>query len=218
MTEEITEPTEEFITKPSEKKYYDHISVAKRTSQVVYFVAQHDKTAMLDLLLKDNSTKQTIILTKSKKSADELYFHLKDVGFKALAIHGNHKPEVVIESAKAFNDGEINIIITTDMILQSLELKNIQTILNYDLPLEPMNYFKRQRLVDEVGETISLVSADEDKMLSTIELMMKIEVPEATLDGFEPTPFVQTYKPKKKKPRHKKAKAKKQNYRKDSTE
>jgi len=209
--------TEEMI-KPTEKKYYDHISVAKRTSQLAYFVAQHDKTAMLDLLIKDNSTKQTIILTKSKKSADELYFHLKDTGFKALAIHGNHKPEVVMQSAKLFNDAEINIIITTDMILQSLELKNIQTILNYDLPIEAMDYFKRLRLVDEVGESISLVSADEDRMLSTIELMMKMEMPEATLDGFKPTPFVQTYKPKKKKPRHKKTKVKKGNYNKDFTE
>ena len=209
--------TEETTT-PKEKKYYDHISVAKRTSQSAYFVAQHDKTAMLDLLLKTKDMKQTIILTKSKKSADELYFHLKDIGFKVLAIHGNHKPEMVIESAKAFNESEINILITTDMILQSLELKNIQTILNYDLPLEPMDYFKRLRLVDEIGESFSLVSADEDRMLSTIELMMKMEMPEATLDGFEATPFVQTYKPKKKKPRHKKTKVKKGHYSKDSTE
>jgi len=199
----------EITEKKVEKKYYDHISVAKRTSQLAYFVAQHDKTTILDLVLKEKDSKKTIIITKSKKSADELYFHLKDNNLKVRAIHGNHKPEIVEESAKIFDDGEINIIITTDMILQSLELKNIELIINYDLPLEPMDYFKRLRLVDEIGESISFVSADEDGMLSTIELLMKIEMPDAVLDGFEPTPFVETYKPKKKKPRHKKNKSKK---------
>ncbi len=199
----------EITEKKVEKKYYDHISVAKRTSQLAYFVAQHDKITILDLVLKEKDSKKTIIITKSKKSADELYFHLKDNNLKVRAIHGNHKPEIVEESAKIFDDGEINIIITTDMILQSLELKNIELIINYDLPLEPMDYFKRLRLVDEIGESISFVSADEDGMLSTIELLMKIEMPDAILDGFEPTPFVETYKPKKKKPRHKKNKSKK---------
>ena len=199
----------EITEKKVEKKYYDHISVAKRTSQLAYFVAKHDKTTILDLVLKEKDSKKTIIITKSKKSADELYFHLKDNNLKVRAIHGNHKPEIVEESAKIFDDGEINIIITTDMILQSLELKNIELIINYDLPLEPMDYFKRLRLVDEIGESISFVSADEDGMLSTIELLMKIEMPDAVLDGFEPTPFVEIYKPKKKKPRHKKNKSKK---------
>jgi len=202
MIQETTPPKEM-------KKYYDHISVAKRTSNKVYFVAQHDKNGMLDLVLKDMGTKQIIIIAKSKKVADELYFYLKESGHKVLAAHGNHKPEIVKERIETFNKTEINILITTDMILQANELENIGVILNYDLPFKPENYFKSMRLVDEIGECISFVSADEEKILALIELMLKMEVPEAIMDGFEPTPFSKTYKEKKKKPRHKKKSQKK---------
>lgn len=189
-----------------EKKYYDHISIAKRTAQAVYFVAQHDKTTMLELVLKKISDKQIVIITKSKKSADELYFHLKDIGLKAFSIHGNHKPEVVEKTALSFNNNELNILITTDMILQSLSLENIQVVINYDLPLDPANYFKSLKLVDEIGESILFVGPDDERGLTGIELMMKMEVEEQTMEEFTPTPFVQKNRNKKKKPRHKKTK------------
>jgi len=38
---------------PNEKIYYDQRSVALRTKQSLYFVQEHDKMAMLELLLND---------------------------------------------------------------------------------------------------------------------------------------------------------------------
>ncbi len=194
--------------KAVQKKYYDHISIAKRTKQSVYFVAQHDKTTMLEFVLKDEVNKQIIILTKSKKTADELYFHLKDMNLKVFAVHGNHKPDLVQTTAQSFNNGELNILITTDMILQALELKDIETIINYDLPFDPTNYFKSLKLIDETGLALSFVSPQEEKTLLTIESMMKMEIQEQTIKNFQPTSHIPKSPSKKKKPRHKKTKIK----------
>ncbi len=188
------------------KKYYDNISIAKRTKMGTFFVAQHDKQNMLELVLKNHLNKQIIILTKSKKSADELYFYLKDLGLNCFAIHGNHKKDVVEKTVKSFNDKELNILITTDMILQSVTVENIELIINYDLPIEADNYFKALKLVDEVGESILFVSPDDEKLLTNIEFLIKMEIEEMVMEGFTPTPFIPKNKTKKKKPRHKKIK------------
>jgi len=192
---------------PVTKKYYDHVSIAKRTKQVAYLVAQHDKTALFEQWLKNHTKKRSAVLVKSKRSADNMSKYLASKGIIATAIHGNHRVEQKEEAAKAFNGSKINIIITTDMILKSLNLAKIEVIVNYDLPQSPDEYFVRLKHVDEIGEAISLVSKDEKSALEMIELMMKQEMPKEKLKDFAPTPPPQSNKPaqnpkdKKKKPR-----------------
>lgn len=203
MSEDTNKPT---------KKYYDYISVGNRTKQVVYFVEQHDKTNLFELFFKDNSNKQMVVIAKSKRNADELGAFLKTKEINATVIHGNHRASQIAEAGKAFNAKEINVLITTDKILESLELHNIQMILNYDLPLEAQSYFRTLRLVDEIGESISFVNSDDEKMLDTIEFIMKYEIPREEIEAFEHTtlPSLAPTNEKKKKPRHKKSKTKKE--------
>ena len=195
--------------KPAEKKYYDYISIAKRTTQNVYFVAQHDKNGMFELVLNNSDKKQTVVLTKSKKNADELASYMKSKEIKALAIHGNHRAEQINDARLSFNVSETTILITTDMILKSMELTGIERIISYDLPLVPQDYFARLKLVDEIGESIAFVSADEEGTLEAIEFLMKCEMNELEFEGFSPTAAPKKEK-KKKKPRHPKKRVKRE--------
>lgn len=197
--------------KKKTKKYYDHISVASRTKQLVHYVLPHDKPSMLEQILKNISGKNIVIITKSKRSADELNSYLKSKEIAALAIHGNHRQEQQVEAAKAYNAGEIKILITTDMILKALELNTIEKIISYDLPVEPNDYYARLLYVDEKGESICMVSPEDEKLLLTIEFLMKAETQEEDVKGFVPSTedVPKPVKEKKKKPRHAKKKVKK---------
>ena len=202
--------SEEKIKKHSEKKYYDNVNVGKRTKQVVYLCEQQDKAAMFELYVKRSQIKQTAVVAKSKRRADELCSYLNSKNIKTTAIHGNHRKEQIDKVAEEFNTCKVNILITTDKILQSLELKNIETIINYDLPCEHEDYFSRLILVDEVGESISFVSPEEEGYLAVIEIRLKNEIDQAELEGFIPTQNIaHSTKERKKKPRHRKKKTKK---------
>ena len=198
MSEETTKPT---------KKYYDYISVGNRTKQVVYFVEQHDKPIHFELFLKENPTAKTVVIVKSKKTADKLGTFLKDKSINAIVVHGNHRASQIEEARKAFNAKDADLLITTSKIYETLELPEIKRIINYDLPLEPQEYFKTLGAVDEIGESISFVSADDEKMLDLIELMMKYETPKEEIGAFTHTPLPRVER-KRKKPRHKKKKQK----------
>ncbi|MDQ7067944.1 MAG: DEAD/DEAH box helicase [Sulfurimonas sp.] len=195
--------SEEKTTTP--KKYYDYISVGNRTQQIAYFVQQHDKTKMLVELLKPLMQKQILLIVKSKKSADMLQATLKEKEFNTLSIHGNHRTTQIEDAQNIFNTKGLQILITTDKIYETMELKDVEVLINYDLPFEAPDYFNRLRSVDEVGESISLIDPEDESQLATIELMMKCEVKEQELEGFKHTNRTQTnIKDKTKKPRHKK--------------
>ena len=196
MSEEETKPV---------KKYYDYISVGNRTKQTVYFVEQHDKPVHFELFLKDFPASKTVVFTKSKKTADELGAFLKSKEINATVIHGNHRVSQIEDAAKAFNENEINLLITTNKIYETMELAEVKTVVNYDLPQEPEHYFKSLRAVDEVGKSISFVNIEDEKMMETIEFMMKYDIPQEEIEAFTHTQLPKTQKrDKTKKPRHRK--------------
>ena len=199
MSEESVKP---------KKKYYDCISVGNRTKQVVYFVEQHDKPVHFEIFLKEYPDTQAVVIVKSKKTADELGNYLKSKTIDAIVIHGNHRASQQLDAQDAFNTKKAKFLITTSKIYETLELLELKTIINYDLPLEPESYFKTLRAVDEIGKSISFVNIEDEKMLETIEFMMKYEIPKEELEDFTHTPLPKTDRSKKKKPRHKKTKSK----------
>ena len=213
MPEEISEKPEK--TDKPKKIYYDQRSVALRTKQAVYFVQEHDKPLMLDLLMQEYKEVQSVIVVKSKRQADKLSERLLSKDFKTVAVHGNHRIEQQLEAATRFNLCAVNILITTDAILETLDLKDIKLLISYDLPLIPQVYYNRLAYMRELGEAIALVSPEDDKALSTIEFNMKADLEAKELEGFVATPIPQgnrlgaKIKDKKKKPRHRKAKSKK---------
>jgi ATP-dependent RNA helicase RhlE len=192
--------------KKTVKKYYDNISVGNRTKQVVYFVEQHDKLTHFELYLKENPSSKMVILSKSKKTANALGVFLKSKDINSIVIHGNHRKSQIEEASEAFNKDEVNLLITTNKIYETLELTKIDTIINYDLPQEAESYFKTLRAVDETGKSISFVNIDDEKILENIEFMMKHDIPREELETFSHTPLPNIKKTKKdkvKKPRHK---------------
>lgn len=196
----MSEQSEETTT---EKKYYDPISMARRTVQVVHMVQDHDKMAMLAYIIEHSDEQQTVVICKSKKRADELGVYLN--AHKAKVIHGNHRKSDQVEVAKAFNSAEINLLITTDMVLQQLELSNIERIVSFDTPIEKDSYFKSLAFVDEKGVLISLVSPEEEGLFLVIEVALKIEISNEEVEGFvhtEAEPITKEVNGKKKKPRH----------------
>ena len=200
----------ESTDKPKETIYYDQRSVAIRTIQTIYFAKEHDKASMIALLLNDYKKMQVVIVVKSKKKADALSQFLNSKEFNTTAIHGNHREAQQKEVATKFNLGTLNIIITTDMILKTLELENIKLILNHDLPNDAQEYYNRLALMKELGSSIALVNPEDELFLSEIEHNMKQEIEEKILEGFVATETpIHTKKDRKKKPRHKRNKVRK---------
>jgi ATP-dependent RNA helicase RhlE len=205
----MPEPIEEHA---AVKQYNDPISIAKRAKQKLYHVSRVDKNAMLEQIIRSLCKVKAVVITKTKRSADELEAYLQTRDINAMSVHSNKGKQACEAGAKAFNEDEIDILITTDMILQSLALTGIEYMLGYDLPVEAEHYLSRIGCMSEAGEAISLVSKEEETLLFLIERKMRQEIVQEELEGFIPTPeseqILTRHRTHTKKPRHKKTKSK----------
>lgn len=189
------------------KQFNDPVSVAKRSNQKVYLAASGDKAAMLAHLLKGGSFARSVVITKTKRDADALEAYLAPMAIKAAALHGNKSDEERTALAKAFTAGELDILITTDMVLQALGLKDLAYVISYDLPGEPEHYLMRLGCMGTEGQALALMSPEENSLLYAVERSMKRAIPQEKLEGFVPE---STEKPeaqqqraaRKEKPRH----------------
>ena len=206
----MSEQTQE----PTEKIYYDPISVAQRTKQKFHLVNASDKREILVHLLKNIEDLHAVVITKTKREADALSIYLNKQQIKTASVHGSKRAEMNEASTKAFEEGELTVLMSTDMILKSLELSNISHLISHDLPTEPEHYLNRVGCLNERGEAIAFVSEEQEIALLDIERVMRQEIPEEEIEGFVPTPesdlTPQPTKEKKKKPRHRKQKRKKE--------
>lgn len=199
---------------PTHRQFNDPVSVGKRSRQKLHLAAQCDKAALLAHIVKSGGFSQAAVVTKTKRDADALSAYLEAQGIKAAAIHGNRRAEENEAAAQAFKEGEVKLLITTDMILQGLGLDSLELIISHDLPSRPEHYFSRLGCLGETGLALSLVSPQEQKLLSAIEWAMKLEIPQEEVEGFVPTPASDAFeapqrtKEQKKKPRHRKQRRK----------
>ena len=199
---------------PTQKIYYDPISVAQRTKQKFHLVANSDKAALLAHILNNSTDVHAVVITKTKREADTVSAYLNKLDVKTASVHGSKRAEENETSTKAFEDGELAVLITTDMILRSLELSNISHLISYDLPSEPEHYLNRVDCLNERGEAIAFVSEEQEVELLDIERVMRQEIPEEEIEGFVATSESQANttpqhtKDRTKKPRHRKQKRK----------
>lgn len=191
---------------PNYKQFNDPASVARRYKQKIHRVARKDKAAMLAHIIKSSGCEQAVVITKTKRDADALCGYLVTQGLNAAAIHGSKRAEENEAAAKAFAEGGVNILITTDMILQGLGQRSPALMVSYDLPTEPEHYINRLGCLDEGGQAIALVSPDEQSLLEAIEWVTKLEIPQVEVEDFAATQegdaAPQRTKDLKKKPRH----------------
>ncbi len=200
------------LDKTTEKIYYDPISVAQRTKQKLYLVDSRDKSEILHYFIKNNEDVHAVVITKTKREADALNVYLNSQKINTVSVHGSKRADQNINDVIAFEETKVSILITTDMILQSLKLSNITHLISYDLPSEPEHYLSRMVCLKEQGEAVAFVSEEDAVALLDIERVMRQEILEEEIVGFIPTPVQearsQPVKEKKKKPRHRKQKRK----------
>ena len=89
----------------------------------------------------------------------------------------------------------------TDIAARGIDINLLPQVVNFDLPYVPEDYIHRigrTARAGQEGKAVSLVSADEHKLLFDIEGLLKQEIPRKIIEGFEPTQNLRSGSPKQK--------------------
>jgi len=173
------------------------IEVARRNSTVeiitqkVHPVDRDRKRELLSHLIKTQNWHQVLVFTRTKHGANKLAEQLNDDGITALAIHGNKSQSARTRALAEFKDGDLQVLVATDIAARGIDIDQLPHVVNYDLPNVPEDYVHRigrTGRAGATGEAISLVCVDERAFLHDIERLIKREIPSAVVPGFTPDP------------------------------
>ncbi|HEY3645118.1 MAG TPA: DEAD/DEAH box helicase [Gammaproteobacteria bacterium] len=164
-------------------------ATAERISQRVYPVDQGRKRMLLAKLITEGDWKQVLVFARTKHGANRLAEQLGKDGIQSAAIHGNKSQGARTRALADFKAGRVRVLVATDIAARGLDIDMLPHVVNYELPNVPEDYVHRIGRTGRAGssgEAISLVAGAERSLLREIERLLKAEIPQTVVPGFEP--------------------------------
>src|SRR5690606_3248113 len=127
----------------------------------------------------ENPDGLSLVFSRTKHGAEKLMKHLDHIGFKAASIHGNKSQGQRERALKAFRDGEIRVLVATDVAARGIDIPGVTHVYNYDLPEVPDAYVHRIGRTARNGRdgiAIAFCTPDEAHLLRDIEKLMGIQI------------------------------------------
>jgi len=135
----------------------------KNVKQIIEVMEEYDKTKKLSQVLRDHySDGKMLIFSETKRNCDQLTRQLRMDGYNARCIHGDKSQQERDWVLKEFKEGTANLLIATDVAARGLDVKNIQYVVNYDMPNNFEDYVHRvgrTALAGATGTAISFFTA-----------------------------------------------------------
>jgi ATP-dependent RNA helicase DeaD len=158
-----------------------------------YFITaeRRDKDRAINAILKNDNPNRVIVFTNTKAAARKVAARLHKEGFGAMEIHGDliqSKREAVLDR---FRKNRLKVLVATDLAARGIDVHDVTHIINYDLPPEIQVYVHRigrSGRMGKRGKAISLVTREEGKLLTDIEMLINAQIEEIHYDGFKASP------------------------------
>ncbi|MGX5218089.1 DEAD/DEAH box helicase [Pseudomonas segetis] len=164
-------------------------AAAKSVKQWLVTVDKKRKAELFLHLYKTKRWQQVLVFVKTRKGVDELEGELQRNGISADAIHGDKPQPTRLRALQRFKQGEVKVLVATDVAARGLDIDDMPLVVNFDLPIVAEDYVHRIGRTGRAGATgqaVSLVCADEVQLLAAIESMIQQVLPRVDEPDFIP--------------------------------
>lgn len=158
FTYRVQELAYEYLNAPQMVEVESETETAEHVEQILYHVANNEKTPLLIGQLKALNPDKAIVFLNTKHVLERLAHTLTHNNFNVAVLSGDipqHKREKLL---KAFQSGEKNILLATDVAARGLHIDDISHVFNYDLPQHPEDYIHRVGRTARAGKSGVAVS------------------------------------------------------------
>jgi ATP-dependent RNA helicase DeaD len=165
-------------------------------SLTVSLVEQHyiavqpwDKRQMLLHVLTHEEPELTVVFCRMKRTVDELAKYLTAKGIDAHPMHGDMYQGKRNSVMKRLRDGTLGVVVASDLAARGLDVDGISHVVNYDLPEDPEVYIHRIGRTARAGRrgvAWALVTPEQGPLLTAIEMLANIHIPEKKYPDFKP--------------------------------
>ena len=182
----MREPVEKLIAPGADEK-----PTVEKVEQYFLGVQPWDKYRALKALLERENPDLAIIFCRTKHGAQKLAQKLHHDGIECREIHGNLAQNKRDRVMKSFRGGKFDVLVATDLASRGIDVADISHIINYDIPDDPEAYVHRvgrTARMGKEGKAFTFVSRDQGELLTKVESLINMIIPQATLENFKPSP------------------------------
>ncbi|NNL29696.1 MAG: DEAD/DEAH box helicase [Gemmatimonadetes bacterium] len=166
-------------------------TTADGIDELFYSVKPEKKPDLLLRLVEDPSWDQVLVFTRTKAGADVLEARLQREGISTDVMHSNKHMKQRTRALDRFANGEVKVLVATDVAQRGLDVDGISHVVNYDVPLDPEDYVHRIGRTGRAGATgtaVTFVTAGDLGAVKSLEhrldrSLQKVHLPEFDYAG-----------------------------------
>jgi ATP-dependent RNA helicase RhlB len=155
MSLRVSELAYEHMNNPQVVQVEPERVTAERVRQLLYHTSNDEKIPLLLGLIKSIDARRSIVFANTKRDAERVWAYLEGNGYSAAILSGDVPQKKRQSLLKRFQDGQLAILVATDVAARGLHIPDVSHVFNYDLPQDAEDYVHR------IGRTARL-GADGD--------------------------------------------------------
>ncbi|HKL02619.1 MAG TPA: DEAD/DEAH box helicase, partial [Cryomorphaceae bacterium] len=164
--------------------------------QAAYLVHDKDKIALITKLLDKDDLSGVIVFSRTKRNVKEIAHKLKKTRHQVDEIHSDLDQSQREEVMRKFKNRKLQVLVATDIVSRGIDIKELQLVVNFDVPDEAEDYVHRvgrTARADNTGMAITFINPDQQGKFARIEelietTIIKQPVPPEIGESFEYNP------------------------------
>jgi len=168
-----------WMDKPDIIKVEGRAQTAEGIDQFVMEVRDSMRTEAISRIMDMGNFRLGLIFSNTKRQCDNLVQEFQSRGFSADALHGDMRQNVRDKVMNKFRNGNIELLIATDVAARGLDVDDIDVVFNYDIPQDPEYYVHRIGRTGRAGKSgiaITFSSGRKRKQIRFIEKIVRTKL------------------------------------------
>ena len=188
MPKEIKRISKFYQNKPNLLKVAQSQMTVPEITQYYFETKEKDKLENLTRLIDVYDVNLGLVFCNTKKRVDWVAKNLRNRGYAAEGIHGDMNQKSRDKVMNKFRNGNIEILIATDVAARGIDVPNAEVVVNYDVPQNPEYYVHRigrTGRAGNMGYAFTFVAGKEIYSLRTIKKVTKSKIKQRKIPSYK---------------------------------
>jgi len=151
-----------WMEEPFKAEVESETNATDTVKQVVYVIQAKDKFTVLYNHIALHPDSRAIVFCNRKSTTEDVYESLKVRGVSVEMLSGDVNQNKRLKVLDAFRDGEVKVVVATDVAGRGIDIKGLEYVVNFDFPYEAEDYVHRIGRTGRAGSTgVAISFADE---------------------------------------------------------
>lgn len=185
LTHNVRELAFEYMNEPQYVEVEPEQKIGHRIKEELFFPSNEDKLALLQTLIEEDWPDRSIVFANTKVACEKIWRHLVADGHRVGLLTGDIAQKKRLSILDKFTQGDLDILVATDVAARGLHIPNVTHVFNYDLPDDCDDYRHRIGRTGRAGAegySISLACERYSQNLPAIEKAIDHTIPVSQYD------------------------------------